>query len=62
VAVALFVAGSFFVGWACIVGWLGKSPDSMPFVPASFATLARLGAFAYALSVLLLSVELATVE
>jgi hypothetical protein len=58
VAVALFVGGSFLAGWGCIVGWLGNSPESTPFVPGMVGILFRLAATGYGLSVLFLSVEL----
>jgi hypothetical protein len=61
-AVALFVGGSFFVGWGCVVGWLGTSRESRPFVAGVIGTLFRLASFGYVCSVLVLSVELALVR
>jgi hypothetical protein len=58
VAVALFVGGSFCVGWACVVGWLGNGTEARPFLPDTVSWLLRLGLRGYVGSVVLLSVEL----
>jgi hypothetical protein len=58
-AIALFVVGSFFVGWGCAVGWLGNGPESRPLVPGLVGSLFRLGALGYFFSVLILSGEMA---
>jgi hypothetical protein len=59
VAVALFLAGCFAVGWACVAGWLGNSPEARPFMPEMVGRLLRFGCVAYLWSVLMLSLELA---
>ncbi len=61
-AFALFVAGSFFVGWGCVAGWLGDGRESRPFLPRLVGSLFRLGMLAYLLSVLGLSGELALAD
>jgi hypothetical protein len=58
VAVALFLAGNFAVGWGCIVGWLGDSPEARPYVPGIIGQLFRLGVLGYLWSVLMVSLEL----
>jgi hypothetical protein len=58
VAVALFVGGSFCVGWAGVVGWLGNTRESRAQVPVLLGRLLRLGCYAYLGSVLLMSLEL----
>jgi hypothetical protein len=59
VPIALFVVGSFAVGWACLAGWFGSCPETRPFLGQEIAKLLRLGLWGYAGSVLMLSVELA---
>jgi hypothetical protein len=58
VAVALFLAGSFAVGWACVVGWLGGGAESGPGLPQTVARLLRVALAGYLGSVVMLSVEL----
>jgi hypothetical protein len=58
-AIAFYLGGSLFVGWGCVAGWLGNTPESRPFVAGMIGTLFRLGALGYVFSVLVLSVELA---
>ena len=58
-AVALSVGGGLFVGWGCVAGWLGDSPESRPSLGGTVGTLFRLAALARLLSVVALSVELA---
>jgi hypothetical protein len=59
--VALFVLGSFCVGWACVVGWLGNAPPTRALVRRSVRALLALGGFAYLASLVLMGVELALV-
>jgi hypothetical protein len=58
VAVALFLLGSFVVGWICVVGWLGNRPEADQFLPRTMGQLCRLGILAYSWSVLMMTVEL----
>ena len=58
VAIASYLAGTMFVGWGCVAGWLGDAPEAGPFAAEAVATLFRLGAIGYAFSVIVLSVEL----
>jgi hypothetical protein len=51
--------GCFFVGWGCVVGWLGRSPEAVALVPGMVGTLFRFAAVGLGLSALLLSLELA---
>ena len=59
VAIACYLGGGFCLGWGCVVGWLGNSPESGPFVAGVIDTLFRLGVLGYVFSVVILSVELA---
>ncbi len=58
-AVALFLGGSFAVGWACVVGWLGRAAEARPLLPGAVGQLLHLGCLCYLGSVVMLSVELA---
>ncbi len=57
-AVALFVLGSFAVGWACVAGWLGRAAETASLLPGMVAQLLRLATLAYLASLLMLSLEL----
>jgi hypothetical protein len=59
VAVALFLAGSFFVGWACVAAWLGNSAETRPFLPEVVRRLLYFAFFGYLGSMVMLSLELA---
>jgi hypothetical protein len=59
VAVALFVLGWFFVGWACVAGWLGRGAETRPFLPGMVRRLLQLAFLGYLWSLVMLSVELA---
>jgi hypothetical protein len=58
VAVALFIAGSFCVGWAFVATWLGNGPESRPFLPEMIGRLLYSGFLGYLGSVAILSIEL----
>ena len=58
VAAALFIAGCFCVGWACVAGWFGKCAETTPFLGSQVAKILRLALTGYALSLMMLSVEL----
>ena len=59
VAVALFLLGSFAVGWACLTAWLGDISESVALLPAMVGQLLRLGFFACLGSLVIMSLELA---
>jgi hypothetical protein len=59
VAAALFVGGSFSVGWACVVGWLGGRAEAAAVVPGMVARLLRLGLWGIGASLAMTSLELA---
>jgi hypothetical protein len=59
VAVALFVGGSFAVGWAGVAGWLGNIAEARDFLPVMIGRLLRIGFYGYLASMLMLSLELA---
>jgi hypothetical protein len=58
-AVALFVGGSFCVGWACVVGWFGRHTETQRILPGAIHRLLSLGFFGYLGSLVMMSVELA---
>jgi hypothetical protein len=58
-AVALFVGGTLLVGWGCVAGWLGDSPESRHSLAGTVGALFRLAVWSYVFSVVALSVELA---
>jgi hypothetical protein len=58
VAVALFLVGTFSVGWACTAGWLGGRGEAALFVPGIVGRLLHLGFSAYLASLVMMSVEL----
>jgi hypothetical protein len=58
VAVALFVAGSFVVGWGCLAVWLGNVVETRPVLRRMTGRLLRIGLWAYVGSVVMLSVEM----
>ena len=59
VAVALFFGGAFSVGWACVAAWLGRRPETKPFLPEMVGGLLRLGFFGYLGSMVMITLELA---
>ena len=61
VAVALFLAGVFCVGWAFLAAWLGDGPEARPFLPEMVSRLLYSGFLGYLGSVAILSIELALV-
>jgi hypothetical protein len=58
VAVTFFVAGGFFLGWACLASWLGRSRDTEPLTGPLIGRLLHLSLWAYAASLVMLSLEL----
>jgi hypothetical protein len=60
-AVALFLGGTFCVGWAALAGWAGASRETRPFLHATVATILGAGLFCYLGSVVMMIVELALV-
>jgi hypothetical protein len=58
VAAALFLAGCFSVGWACVAAWLGRRGEAGAFVPEMVRGLLHLAFIGYLWSLLMTSVEL----
>jgi hypothetical protein len=56
--IALFLLGSFAVGWAGVAGWLADCPETRPFVRQQVGQLLFLGLFGYLGSLVILSVEM----
>ncbi len=59
VAVALFLAGLFGLGWACVARWFGRCPETEPFLGDAVRGLLRWSAGAYLASLAMLALELA---
>jgi hypothetical protein len=59
VALALFAGGAFAVGWACLVGWLGRAPETAAPLAGTVGRLLGLGLLGYLGSAVMLSLELA---
>jgi hypothetical protein len=59
VAGALFVLGSFCIGWAWVAAWCGRSAETAPFLGHEIGKLLRLALWGYAGSMVMLSLELA---
>jgi hypothetical protein len=59
VAGALFLAGTFTVGWACVSGWFGDTSESRPYLYNQIASLLNAGVFCYGGSVAIIAVMLA---
>jgi hypothetical protein len=61
-AVALFLWGTFSIGWACVADWAGRSPETRLLVAAQVRRLLWTAFFCYVASCLMLSVALALVS
>jgi hypothetical protein len=58
-AVALFLGGSFSVGWACVAGWFGNDLETRMILPGTIRHLLHLGLLGYLGSVVMMTLELA---
>jgi hypothetical protein len=58
-AIALFLGGCFFLGWAGVARWFGGSAETAPFLPGFVYRLLRLSLWSYLASLVMLSLELA---
>jgi hypothetical protein len=58
VAVALYLGGTFAVGWAGVLGFLGRVPESEPLLPGMIGRLLSLASLGYLLAITMLSLEL----
>jgi hypothetical protein len=58
-AVALFLAGCFAVGWACVVSLMGRRPEAEMYLPDMIGRLLHLAFLGYLGSLVMTSVELA---
>jgi hypothetical protein len=61
-AIALAVVGTFSVGWACVVSWCARSPETESYLIAPLSKLALAGIVGYGGSALLLTTGLALVK
>jgi hypothetical protein len=59
VAAALYVAGFFFLGWAGVARWLGRTPETAPALAGTVRCLLSLSLWAYAAALAMLALELA---
>jgi hypothetical protein len=57
-AIALFLGGTFCVGWACVAGWLGRDPETSLIMPDTVRRLMHFGLVGYLGSVVMMSLEL----
>jgi hypothetical protein len=57
-AVALFLGGCLCVLWASVLVWLGRHPESRPFLAGTVSRLLLIGLLGYLTSLLLMSAEL----
>jgi len=57
--IALFLWGTFSVGWACVAAWLGSCQETRNLLPGRVRSLLLLAAYCYLASLILISVELA---
>lgn len=58
-AVAMFIGGSFCIGWGGVAAWLADTTETRPFLQEEVQTLLYLGLLGYAGSLTMMSVELA---
>ena len=58
VAIALFLAGFFFLGWACVAQWLGHCKETDPFLARAVRGLLKVSFWGYLASMAMLSLEL----
>jgi hypothetical protein len=56
--IALFLWGSFAVGWACVAGGLARCPQTEPMLPATVRKLLLMGLWSYLGSLVIISLEL----
>jgi hypothetical protein len=59
VAVALFLVGTFAVGWACVARGLGSCLEARSFLTQTVGTILRLGLLSYLGSLIMFSLEIA---
>jgi len=58
-AIALFIVGTFAVGWACTLSWWGRCEETAPFLGDLIGKILFLGFWCYLGSLVMTSVELA---
>ncbi len=56
--IALFLWGSFAVGWAWVAGWWGRCRESEPLLPGTVGKLLSMGLWSYLASLVLVVLEL----
>ena len=56
---ALFLGGSFAIGWACVAAWLGNRPEAAPLLPGTVGRLLHAASLGFLWSLVMMSVELA---
>jgi hypothetical protein len=56
--IALFLWGSFAVGWACVAGWWARCPETEPFLPATVGKLLVMGLWSFLGSLVIMALEL----
>jgi hypothetical protein len=58
-AVVVLAAGGFFLGWACLAHWLGRCPETKPYLAGMTRWLLLASALGYAVAAALLALAVA---
>jgi hypothetical protein len=58
-AIVYFAGGCFFLGWAAVVRWAGRSAETEPFLDGTVRRLLRASFWSYLLSLVMMTLELA---
>jgi len=58
-AIGLFVLGTFGFGWGCLVGAMGRHPETVAHLPDMMRKLLKIGLFGWLGSLVMMSLELA---
>jgi hypothetical protein len=59
VGIALFIWGTFSIGWACVAGWLASCPQTRSYLGRVVGQMLFMALCCYLGSLALISVELA---
>jgi hypothetical protein len=57
-ALTLAVAGTFAVGWACVIGWWARNAETEPFLRETIGRVLSGALWCYLCSLLLMAIEL----
>ena len=59
VAVTIFLAGCFALGWAAVARWCGRCPETEPLIPGMVRGLLRISRWGFIGSLIMMTLELA---